>query len=115
VRPVPAIVLAQAANGVLLPLAAIFLLLAVNDRRLMGDRGLNGAVSNAAMAAVVLVTLVLGLSQLGRAAAGVAGLPAPPEGWLLAAAAAAGAVLAVPVTRRAIRGRRGGAGRIRSA
>ena len=107
VRPVPAIVLAQAANGVLLPLAAVFLLLAVNDRRLMGERGLNGAVSNAAMAAVVLVALVLGLSQLARAAAGATGLPPPPEGWLLAAASLAGAALAVPVTRRAARGRRG--------
>jgi Mn2+/Fe2+ NRAMP family transporter len=106
VRPVPAIVFAQAANGVLLPFAAIFLLLAVNDRRLMGERGLNGGVSNAAMAAVALVALVLGLSQLGRAAAGATGLPLPPEGWLLAAAAILGIALAVPVTRRALRGRR---------
>jgi hypothetical protein len=72
----------------------------------MGERGLNGGVSNAAMAAVALVALVLGLSQLGRAAAGATGLPLPPEGWLLAAAAILGIALAVPVTRRALRGRR---------
>lgn len=107
VQPVPAIVVAQAANGVLLPLAAIFLLLAVNDRRLMGARGLNGPVSNAVMAATVFVTLVLGLSQLARAAATVTGAPVPAEGWLLAGAALAGLALAVPVARRAARGRRG--------
>lgn len=106
VQPIPAIVLAQAANGVLLPLAAIFLLLAVNDRRLMGARDLNGPISNTVMAAVVYVTLVLGLSQLARAAAAVTGAPMPAEGWLLAGAALAGAALAVPVARRAARGRR---------
>jgi hypothetical protein len=74
----------------------------------MGERGLNGAVSNAATAAVVFVALVLGLCQLGRAAAAATGLPAPPEGWLLAAAALAGAALAVPVARSALRGRRAG-------
>jgi len=42
VRPIPAIVLAQAANGMLLPLVAVFLFLAVNDVRLMGPRQLNG-------------------------------------------------------------------------
>lgn len=107
VQPVPAIVVAQAANGVLLPLAAIFLLLAVNDRRLMGGHGLNGPLSNAVMAATVFVTLVLGLSQLARAAATVTGVPVPAEGWLLAGAALAGLALAVPVARRAVRGRRG--------
>jgi manganese transport protein len=39
VRPIPAILLAQALNGVLLPFAAVFLLLVVNDRALMGERG----------------------------------------------------------------------------
>ncbi len=106
VQPIPAIVLAQAANGVLLPLAAVFLLLAVNDRRLMGERGLNGPISNTVMAAVVYITLVLGLSQLARAAAVVTGVPVPSEGWLLAGAALAGAALAVPLARRAARGRR---------
>lgn len=106
VRPVPVIVVAQALNGVLLPLAAVFLLLAVNDRRLMGGQALNGALSNAAMTAVVLVTLVLGLSQLGRAAATATGLQAPSQGGLLAAAAVVGAVLSVPVGRRVARGRR---------
>ncbi|HMB53664.1 MAG TPA: divalent metal cation transporter, partial [Thermoanaerobaculia bacterium] len=43
VRPVPVILVAQALNGVLLPWVAVFLLLAVNDRGLMGER-LNGGV-----------------------------------------------------------------------
>jgi Mn2+/Fe2+ NRAMP family transporter len=105
VRPVPVILLAQALNGVLLPLVAVFLLLAVNDRRLMGEAGLNGPLSNAAAAVVVFVTLVLGLGQLARAGAAAFGLPPPGEGPLLFAAAAAATALAVPLMRRARRGR----------
>jgi manganese transport protein len=59
IRPVPAILFAQVANGLLLPAVALFLLLAVNDRKWMGDRA-NGPVLNALGALVVLVTLVLG-------------------------------------------------------
>jgi manganese transport protein len=59
IRPVEAILFAQAANGMLLPCIAAFLLLAVNDRRWMGDHG-NGLVSNLLGAAVFLVTVVLG-------------------------------------------------------
>jgi Mn2+/Fe2+ NRAMP family transporter len=59
VRPVPAIVFAQAANGVLLPAVAVFLLVAVNDRRRMGERA-NGPWANAAGAVVVAVALALG-------------------------------------------------------
>jgi Mn2+/Fe2+ NRAMP family transporter len=99
VRPVPAIILAQALNGVVLPFAAVFLLLVVNDRAVMGERGMNGAVANALMGLVVLVTLVLGVANVLRAAASAAGLPAPDEGLLLGAAALLALLLAVPVAR----------------
>lgn len=106
VTPVPVILLAQALNGVLLPWVAVFLLLAVNDRRLMGERGLNGPLSNAAMALVVLVTLLLGVRNVLRAAASAAGLSPPGEAVLLAVAALVAVALAVPVARGVRRGRR---------
>ncbi|HUP00852.1 MAG TPA: Nramp family divalent metal transporter [Gemmatimonadota bacterium] len=59
VRPVSAILFAQAANGVLLPAVAAFLLVSVNDRRTLGRRA-NGALSNAFGVLVVLVALALG-------------------------------------------------------
>ena len=67
VRPVQVIVLAQALNGVLLPFVAIFLLVVVNDRELMGKRGLNHWAGNLAMSSVVAVTLLLGLWNLWKA------------------------------------------------
>ncbi len=106
VRPVPVIVLAQALNGVLLPVVAIFLLLTVNDLGLMGKDGLNGAVSNLLMAAVTAVALLLGASGVLRAAAAALGRPAPGEGWLLGAALVTALLVSWPVTR-AIRRRRG--------
>jgi manganese transport protein len=66
VRPVPAILFAQAANGLLLPAVAIFLLLAVNDVRSMGGKR-NGILSNALGGAVVLVALVLGVRGILQA------------------------------------------------
>jgi Mn2+/Fe2+ NRAMP family transporter len=60
VKPIPAIILAQALNGVLLPFVAAFLLLAVNDVRLMGPRHRNGRLSNTVMVAAVAATVLLG-------------------------------------------------------
>ncbi len=63
VRPVPAILFAQVANGILLPAIAAFLLLAANDRRWMGDR-VNGPIANVAGVVVVIVALGLGIRAL---------------------------------------------------
>lgn len=104
VRPVSAILLAQALNGVLLPLAALFLLLATNDRRMLGPQT-NGFASNAAMAAVLLVTFVLGARHATVAGAAAAGLElAGPR--LPLAVAAIGVTIAVWPVMREIRRRR---------
>lgn len=96
VRPIPAIILAQALNGVVLPFAAVFLLIVVNDRGLMGDAGINRPATNVVTAAVVAVTLVLGVSGVLRAGASVFG-GAPTEGQILGTAGVIAAVLLVPV------------------
>jgi Mn2+/Fe2+ NRAMP family transporter len=59
IRPVPAILFAQVANGVLLPAVAIFLLLAVNDRGRMREWR-NGPIANVVGVAVVLIAIGLG-------------------------------------------------------
>ncbi len=70
--PVPVILAAQILNGILLPVVAVFLLAAVNDRDLLGD-AVNGPWANASMTLVTLVALGLGASNLLRAAARVLG------------------------------------------
>ncbi len=64
VKPVPVIVLAQAANGLLLPVVAVFLLLAVNNRKLLPNGYHNTRWQNVAMALIVAVTAFLGVRNL---------------------------------------------------
>jgi len=105
IQPIPAIVLAQALNGILLPLVAQFLLLAVNDRRLMGEAGLNRAPANVAMAFVVATTFVLGLSNLARAVSRATPIAEPRPSVLLLSVTVALVVCAYPIGRAVIRGR----------
>jgi hypothetical protein len=52
----------------LLPLIAVFLWIAMNDRDLFGEAGVNSRVQNLVMGAVVLVCVALGLRGLMAAA-----------------------------------------------
>jgi Mn2+/Fe2+ NRAMP family transporter len=69
-RPVPVIILAQAFNGLLLPLVAVFLWITMNDLDLLGDDGVNSLTQNVLMGLVVLACVVLGLRALWAAAGG---------------------------------------------
>jgi manganese transport protein len=62
-RPIHAIILAQAANGLLLPIVAVFLLVIVNRRDLLGDHA-NGMAANILGAAVVITAVGLGTYKL---------------------------------------------------
>lgn len=57
--PLPAILFAQVANGFLLPFVAIFLLLVMNNKRLLGEHR-NGPLSNILGIFVVLTAIGLG-------------------------------------------------------
>lgn len=59
VKPVPAILAAQALNGILLPVVAVFLLVVMNDRRQLGAAA-NGLLANLTLGSVVLLTMALG-------------------------------------------------------
>ena len=63
VQPLPAILAAQAANGLLLPIIAAFLVFVMNDRGLLGE-STNGIRANLAGAIVVAITLALGARAL---------------------------------------------------
>jgi len=67
IRPVPAIMIAQAANGILLPVVALFLLRAANDRSVLGER-VNTARANVLGSLVVLIAAGLGVWALIRLA-----------------------------------------------
>ncbi|MFT6287410.1 MAG: NRAMP (natural resistance-associated macrophage protein)-like metal ion transporter [Alcanivorax sp.] len=62
-KPIAAIVFAQATNGLLLPIVAVFLIVVMNRRALLGER-VNGPFANAMGALVVLVALGLGAIKI---------------------------------------------------
>ncbi len=62
-KPLAAIIFAQAANGLLLPLIAIFLLVAMNQERILG-RYKNGMLANCLGSFVVILVSCLGLYKL---------------------------------------------------
>jgi Mn2+/Fe2+ NRAMP family transporter len=65
VQPVPAILFAQAANAVLLPAIAIFLMIVMNDRRqLKGST--NGVLANVMGVAIVALTMLLSAVSVWR-------------------------------------------------
>lgn len=66
VRPVSLILFAQVANGLILPILAVFLLIAMNRRDLLGNH-VNSSLANLLGGLLVLITLGLGLRLILRA------------------------------------------------
>lgn len=67
VQPIPAIILAQALNGIILPFVAIFLLLVMNDANLLNKSTINTYFYNILMGVIVFSTLIIGLTNLYKA------------------------------------------------
>jgi Mn2+/Fe2+ NRAMP family transporter len=66
-KPIPAIITAQALNGLILPFISIFLLFVVNDPRLMGEKRINRWPANLLMGIIVWITIVLGAMNILKA------------------------------------------------
>ncbi|MCP4898047.1 MAG: divalent metal cation transporter [bacterium] len=107
VSPIPAIVLAQALNGVLLPVVAIFLLIVVNDRKAVGLDGLGSWLNTTLLMITVWITVLLGVTNVARAAVRVVGTDLPTESTLLLIAAIVATAAFVPVAKAVVKGRRG--------
>ncbi|MDZ4682790.1 MAG: divalent metal cation transporter [Saprospiraceae bacterium] len=67
VRPIPIIIAAQVINGLLLPVVAAFLLLAVNDHVLLPTAYRNGPWYNAALLGITGIVFCLGMNQIWSA------------------------------------------------
>jgi Mn2+/Fe2+ NRAMP family transporter len=66
-KPIPAIIAAQALNGLILPFISVFLLFVVNDPSLMGRNRINRWPANLLMGIIVWITLILGTMNLLKA------------------------------------------------
>ncbi|MFQ5602325.1 MAG: Nramp family divalent metal transporter [bacterium] len=99
IKPIPAIILAQAFNGIVLPLVAVFLLMVVNNRYLMSAKNLNSLLSNVLMGVVVAVTIIIGISNVLKAAAALLKMAAPTESIILSVSALVTLLLVYPIAR----------------
>lgn len=72
-QPVPVIILAQALNGIILPVIAILLFLMINNSGIIKKEYQNKMVYNIAMAVVVYLSVLIGLTNLFRASFRVIG------------------------------------------
>lgn len=61
--PLAVIIFAQAANGILLPIVAIFLLYTMNNKKLLGEYA-NGTLSNLLGSIVIIITLFISYRSL---------------------------------------------------
>ena len=66
VKPVPAIILAQALNGFLLPFVSIFLFIVINNKEITQNHT-NPLTLNLLMIIVIFITLILGLNSASNA------------------------------------------------
>ena len=67
VQPIPAIIFAQALNGVLLPIVAIFLVITMNDQVLLTKKFRNNFFSNLISLIVVWAATLIGLINISKA------------------------------------------------
>lgn len=69
VKPIPAIILAQAINGALLPVIAIFLFMVANDQEILGAKFVNNWFSNLFTLLIVGLSCFIGLNNICKAMA----------------------------------------------
>ncbi len=66
IKPIPAIILAQALNGFLLPFVSIFLFIVINNKNIIQQKT-NPKALNILMAIIIFITLILGLNSATKA------------------------------------------------
>ena len=72
IKPVPAIIIAQAFNALILPFISSFLFTIVNEEDIVGKGNLNGQISNILMIFVTWLTTVLGIVNVVKAVTSIA-------------------------------------------
>jgi manganese transport protein len=93
-KPVPAIIVAQALNGLILPVIAIFLFLVINNPQIM-KKSNNSLPANILMCIVVFVSLLIGMAGLIRSF--VAGMNQEIGNWGMTILGMAGVAVIIMV------------------
>lgn len=100
VQPIPAIILAQALNGIILPFVTIFLLLVMNDASLLDTSSINSSFYNFLMGIIVFATLIIGLTNLAKALNSISGASLVNENYIIYASTVTALLMAWPVIKK---------------
>jgi Mn2+/Fe2+ NRAMP family transporter len=100
VQPIPAIILAQALNGVILPIIAVYLLLMVNNAQELSPQMINSTSYNVLMGLVVFITIILGFTNLVKALSRIVSEALIDTQVILAVSVGLALLLAWPIARQ---------------
>ncbi|MCC5940085.1 MAG: divalent metal cation transporter [Balneolaceae bacterium] len=101
-QPVPVIIIAQALNGIILPLIAVLLFLLMNNKKVLPPSAQNGKLYNLVMAGVVYLSVLIGLTNVFRAVSRVAGFELMNQNRIIYLSILMFAVLIIPVLKTII-------------
>lgn len=99
-QPVPIIILAQALNGLILPIIAVILFLLMNSERVLPAGYRNGNLYNITMSIVVYLTILIGITNLFRAGSRMLGLQIINETVLIIISLCIFLIVIIPTVRR---------------
>ncbi|WP_340104735.1 NRAMP family divalent metal transporter [Rhodohalobacter sp. 8-1] len=101
-RPIPVIILAQALNGIILPVIAVILFLLMNNGRILPKAHQNRTVQNLLTGIVVWLSILLGLTNLLLALSGVFEFTVPGQTTLTLISGILFLAVIVPLVRRRV-------------
>jgi len=99
-QPVPVIILAQALNGIILPVIAVILFLMMNQNSILPEQHQNSTFYNILSGFVVYLTVLIGLTNLLRALSRGLGFSLPDQNIILLTSAVIFSVLIIPVMKK---------------
>jgi len=102
-RPVPVIILAQALNGIILPVIAVILFLLMNNSNVLPKSHQNGTLQNLLTGIVVWLSIMLGLTNLLRALSGIFEFMVPGQTTLTLISAVLFLIVIIPLMWRGVR------------
>lgn len=104
-QPVPVIILAQALNGIILPVIAVILFLLMNNPRVLPADHQNGHFMNLLTGIVVWLTILIGITNLLKALSRVGNFELPDQTVIVILSILLFLVVIIPVFKKGISGR----------
>lgn len=101
-QPIPVIILAQALNGIILPVIAVILFLLMNNSRVLPRNHQNGPFMNLITGVVVYLTILIGLTNLLRALSGAVGFKLPDQYVITAVSVFIFLIVIIPVIKKMV-------------